>query len=141
MNLKKRPATNEDIKWLEPLYESLMRPYVELTHSWDNTLFKKHFNSEKIAILQVNNQDLGALKVEYLDECIYLADLIIASDFQNKGIGSSILKSLIIEAKQKSLPVRLKVLKGNPARNLYERHGFRLIEDQEYSEIFEYREY
>ncbi len=139
MNFKKRSATNEDIKWLEPFYESLMRPYVELTHSWDNTLFKKHFNPEKIAILQVNNQDIGALKVEYLDECIYLADLVINPNFQNKGIGTRILKSLIVKAKQKSFPIRLKVLKGNPARNLYERHGFRLIENQEYSEIFEYK--
>ena len=139
MNLKKRPTTSEDIKWLEPFYESLMRPYVELTHSWDNTLFKKHFNPEKIVILQVNNQDIGALKVEYHDEFIYLADLVINPNFQNKGIGTRIIKSLIAEAKQKSLPIRLKVLKCNPARNLYERHGFKLIENQEYSEIFEYK--
>ena len=139
MNLKTRPATTEDKNWLEPFYESLMRPYVELTHTWDETLFKKYFDPNKVSILQVEGQDIGMIIIEYFDTHIYLADMQIDSNFQGKGIGSKLLQSLIEKANLKSCPIRLKVLNGNPARNLYEKHGFKLYEEQEYSVSLEYK--
>jgi hypothetical protein len=46
-----------------------------------------------------------------------LCDLII-------GIGMHLIKTVIISANLVNKPVRLRVLKGNPARNLYLRLGF-----------------
>lgn len=139
MDFSYRQAKSEDRKWLEPLYESLMRPYVELTHTWDGSLFKKYFTPESVSIIQVNNKDVGMVVVKYFEDHIYLADIQIDRSFQNNGIASKILQSLISEAKQTSRSVRLKVLKGNPARALYERFGFRLSEELEYSVVLEYK--
>ena len=138
MIFSQRPAQIEDRKWLEPFYESLMRPYVELTHTWDSSLFKKYFAPEKVSIIQVNNKDIGMIIVEYFDDHIYLSDIQIDRSFQNNGIGSTILQSLISQAKQTSRPIRLKVLKGNPAKALYERFEFRLSEEFEHSVALEY---
>ena len=49
-----------------------MRPYVEKTHDWDETLFDKYFEPEKVSVIQVNGIDSGVLKVEYLEDHIYL---------------------------------------------------------------------
>ena len=35
MNITLRQAKPEDVDWLDEFYEGLMRPYVELTHDWD----------------------------------------------------------------------------------------------------------
>jgi len=139
MNFTQRSATYEDKVWLEPLYESLMKPYVEQSHEWDETLFDKYFEPEKVSIIQVDGKDIGMLTVEHLENHIYLGDIQIDEAYQGKGIGSNILKSLIKKAQQSTLPIKLKVLKVNPARNLYERFGFKLSEEQEYSIVLEYK--
>jgi GNAT superfamily N-acetyltransferase len=49
----------------------------------------------------------------------------------NRGLGSTILKTLLAEADSLGLPVRLEVLLGSPAGRFYERHGFvRVGEDE-----------
>jgi ribosomal protein S18 acetylase RimI-like enzyme len=53
-------------------------------------------------------------------------------DYQNQGIGSRVIKSLLVEAEQQGVPVSLKVLKVNEAaRRLYERFGFSIEEEAE----------
>jgi ribosomal protein S18 acetylase RimI-like enzyme len=45
----------------------------------------------------------------------------------SRGIGSRILADLLTEAQSAGVAVRLTVIEVNPARALYERHGFQLI--------------
>jgi ribosomal protein S18 acetylase RimI-like enzyme len=49
-----------------------------------------------------------------------------------------IIKDLLQEARQKMKAVRLRVLKINPAKNLYERLGFVVIEEFNYQVVMEY---
>ena len=52
-------------------------------------------------------------------------EFYLLQEFQNKGIGTRILKHTLAEADGLGLPVRLEFLKWNPAGRLYLRHGFR----------------
>lgn len=124
-----RPATNSDLEWLDPFYEELMKPYVELTHKWDRTKFRESFSLEHTHIIQFHNQDIGMLKVEQRDGYIFLGDIQIKKEFQGKGIGSRLINDLIQNSKSQALPIRLRVLKGNPAIKLYQRVGFALIHE------------
>ncbi|MFM2304054.1 MAG: hypothetical protein RLZZ135_1464, partial [Cyanobacteriota bacterium] len=63
MEISQRAASLNDIEWLESFYESIMRPYVELTHEWDSTKFREYFNPKIITVIQVNGIDIGMLKV------------------------------------------------------------------------------
>lgn len=127
-----RPATMADLEWLEPFYESLMRPYVELTHPWDPHQFKRSFTPRLTSIIQVSQQTsqgseqqaIGMFKVERCHDHIYLGDLQIKSAFQGRGIGSQLIRELILQAQTQRLPIRLRVLQGNPALRLYQRLGF-----------------
>jgi N-acetylglutamate synthase-like GNAT family acetyltransferase len=49
--------------------------------------------------------------------------------WQNKGIGRSIISSILDDARRAGAPVSLFVLQGNPAWRLYESLGFRSIEE------------
>jgi GNAT superfamily N-acetyltransferase len=46
---------------------------------------------------------------------------------ENQGLGTAIIKHLLRQASQQNMPASLQVLEVNPARQLYERLGFRAI--------------
>jgi ribosomal protein S18 acetylase RimI-like enzyme len=70
---------------------------------------------------------VGAIAVEKHDTHIQIEDLYILEEFQNQGIGTSIILDIIAEAHQGDKPVRLRVLSSSPARILYERLGFVIV--------------
>ncbi len=77
--------------------------------------------------------------IERREACLYLALLEIAPDFQNEGIGTTLISDLIKEGKGLGLPVELHVLKSNrKARRLYERLGFGIIEEREERYVMRY---
>jgi GNAT superfamily N-acetyltransferase len=68
------------------------------------------------------------LKVEEREDCIYIGDIQIDRVYRSKGIGTQLIKTAIESALIANKPIRLRVLKGNPARDLYLRLGFREIQ-------------
>jgi ribosomal protein S18 acetylase RimI-like enzyme len=124
MKISQRAATLEDLEWLDLFYESIMRPYVELTHEWDSTKFRESFNRDITKIIQVDGVDVGMLKVEERLDCIYLGDIQIDRSYRNQGIGTQLIETVISSANLANKPIRLRVLKGNPVKNLYHRLGF-----------------
>jgi GNAT superfamily N-acetyltransferase len=129
MKISQRAAIWDDIEWLEPFYESVMRPYyVELNLVWDRTKFREYFDPKLTQIIQADGNDIGLLKTEERLDCIYLGDIQIQHEYRSRGIGTSLIESVIRSASIANKPVRLRVLKGNPAKHLYLRLGFREIE-------------
>jgi GNAT superfamily N-acetyltransferase len=54
-----------------------------------------------------------------------LLQFYILPEWQNRGLGTLVLKRLLAEAKRRGKVMALSVLKGSPAIQLYLRHGFR----------------
>jgi GNAT superfamily N-acetyltransferase len=129
MKISLRAATIEDIEWLEPFYESIMRPYyIELKWEWDSTKFREFFDPNITKVIQADGIDIGMLRVEEREDCIYLGDIQLDSAYRGRGIGTQLIKTVIRSAIIANKPVRLRVLKGNPAKDLYLRLGFREIQ-------------
>jgi GNAT superfamily N-acetyltransferase len=138
MNISQRAATLEDIEWLEPFYESIMRPYyVELNLIWDDTKFREYFDPQSTKIIQADGLDIGMLQVRDRDDYIYLGDIQLDHKYRNQGIGTSLIKSVIRSAIAVNKPVRLRVLNGNPAKRLYLRLGFQVIEKLDNCDMLE----
>ena len=55
----------------------------------------------------------------------------MAPEHQGRGIGERALQTVLQAAQADALPVTLKVLKGNPAKRLYERLGFETVDEDE----------
>ena len=51
----------------------------------------------------------------------------ILPEYQNRGVGSAVIRDVLAQAQAEGLSVGLQVLKVNPARRLYERLGFSLV--------------
>ena len=73
---------------------------------------------------------IGFVKFETTERELELIQIQIEPKFQNKGFGTNIIKKLIDVEKGKT--IKLSVLKTNPAVQLYERLGFKTINEDEY---------
>ncbi len=119
-----RPATDQDVVELSSLNERCMRPYSEAFYPWDTHRFCDEFDSAEVEVLEYEDRIIGMLKCRRNREYLYLAELQLDADFRNCGIGTSLMRLTLSRARTLDVPVRLQVLRNNPARALYERLGF-----------------
>jgi ribosomal protein S18 acetylase RimI-like enzyme len=130
-----RPAGAADYEWLWNLKRLTMRPYVEQTWGiWDDfaqeEFFRHSYRAESVQVVVVDRADAGLLHVEREPQELFLANIQIHPDFQNRGLGSAVVRTVIETGRQLRLPIRLQVLRVNTrARLLYERLGFSVSND------------
>ncbi len=133
LKYKFRRAEPEDFEFYKNLHHEVLKDYVTPIWGWDAVLqdqmVKDEFDFENTQIIQVNNQDVGVVIVKNRENEFFISQLWILPAYQRKKIGTRIVKNVTETAQKHRLPVRLHVLKTNPARSLYERLGF--IEDGE----------
>ncbi len=130
---KLRPALVDDAEFIYRLIDLTMRGYVERIFGPFSEDYNRKQVAEQIAagiycVVSVSGDEIGAIAVEREESHIQLTQLYIHPSHQNKGIGTSLVRSVVAEAKAAGKPVRLRVLALNPARKLYEREGFRVTE-------------
>jgi GNAT superfamily N-acetyltransferase len=105
-----------------------MRTYVEAIWGWDEVLqrqlFQERFEPARMEIIESAGDAIGYISVERHRRFIFLSAIEVEPDFQSQGIGTCLIRDLQDEAERQGLPLRLRVLQGNPARRLYERLGF-----------------
>jgi ribosomal protein S18 acetylase RimI-like enzyme len=85
---------------------------------------REHSISSNARVIQVGDLDAGVLLVERYPTHIQLAQIYLLPEYQHLGIGSALIESLIIEASQSNIPIRLHVMAVNPAKKFYEQFGF-----------------
>ena len=124
-----RPATESDLDLVCRITERTMRTYIEQTWGrFDERAIRenaaKAIATGSYAIVQREGADIGVLDVERDRGHLWLAHLFILPEHQGQGIGTHFLHELKREAAETRMPLRLRVLKVNPARRLYEREGF-----------------
>lgn len=132
-----RPATQEDGPFLYQLVKATLREYVEPLWGWDEewqrTYFWAHFDPDhepaRREIIVRDGEDVGVLTVEERPDEILLSQIYILPAHQGQGIGTALIRSALQRGAALGLPVRLRVLRGNPARRLYERLGFVVTEE------------
>lgn len=125
-----RPARNADYAWSWELKRLTMRPYVEATWGvWDDVaqedFFRQNFRSDVVQIIEVDGRDAGLLHVEKEPAELFLANVQIHPAYQNRGLGTAVIKTVMESARALRISVRLQVLKANRgALRVYERLGF-----------------
>lgn len=128
-----RPASENDISFLYALHIATMKEYIDQTWGWDDafqeSLFKKNYVPAEFQVITFNGSDIGMLSLEEREEEIFLRTIKIHPNYQSQGIGTAIISKIIADGTLNMKPVRLRVLKVNPAKRLYERLGFSTVEE------------
>lgn len=92
--------------------------------------YQARFPDAEYSVILYKEQPAGRLWIGRTDEQIRLLDIAILPEFQNRGIGTTLLRKLLAESEQKNLPLRHMVFKPNTAAlRFYQRFGFQQIDD------------
>jgi ribosomal protein S18 acetylase RimI-like enzyme len=132
MQVTFRSIKIQDMEFLWELNNLVMKDYVTQTWGWDEDwqrqYFFKNFDKNTGEILVFDNTDIGFYRVIEEQNETFLVSILILREFQRKGIGTKLIQELIL---LKTKPIRLQVLKVNPAQNLYKRLGFKQVSETE----------
>lgn len=137
------PASKEDVAFLlnlrkETMTEHLQKAGFSTTDDYHLARIYEHFADSLVIVC--GEQKVGLVKLSKLANKLHIRQLQILPEYQNKGLGSLVLKAVIQKSQKLNLPVTLNVLIDNPAKQLYQRHGFKIIgkTDIEYQMKYQY---
>jgi ribosomal protein S18 acetylase RimI-like enzyme len=130
-----RSTTSADSEFVYQTKKAALGKYIAQTWGWDEQFQReyhgKHFDPSVIQIVTLQDKDIGWVVVTRSDDQIQMRELYILPEYQRREIGSHLVSKLLEEAREKHVPVRLGVLKVNPARRFYEKLGFRVVGETE----------
>ena len=134
-----------DMDFARSVHHRAYREVIERQYGpWDEANQDRYFDSawskETHEIILFDGVRCGYSCVENQNDAIYLRELVIDPDFQNRGIGTHILRNLIDRAIERDVPLRLRTQIVNRAANLYRRMGFRETDRTESHLSFEWNQ-
>jgi len=124
-------AKAEDKDFLFDLRKQTMVEHLEksglfLSDEEHRTRVDKSFENSFVVLYQ--EHQAGLVKYEENKAMLEVLQIQILPEYQNKGIGKQVLQYLF----KKEKTIQLKVLKDNPAKNLYRRLGFITVGEDEH---------
>jgi len=136
IQIEYRPATAEDFDWLLALRKQTMDPH--LTASGSDPVESSHVEAAKkdyewARIVMLHGQNVGMVKLIRTPPEWHLRHIQISPNHQRQGLGTAVMRQLLMEAEDASATVVLNVLRVNSAMHLYERLGFMEIDCTERS--------
>jgi ribosomal protein S18 acetylase RimI-like enzyme len=125
-----RAAVEGDLPFLVALRVATMTPHLErqgLAIDDDEHRQRAAFRLDTAAIVECDGQAVGVIKVLQDGTTWTIEQFQIAPEHQGRGLGTTVLRAVIADARASGALLRLSVLKQNPAARLYARLGFRTL--------------
>jgi GNAT superfamily N-acetyltransferase len=114
------------VAWDEATKESFLR----MQFAAQDRYYRETFPNASYDLIVGSTGVLGRLYVDRGSDAVLVIDLALLPEHRGRGIGTTLLERVLDEARAAGLPVRVHVEQFNRARRLYDRLGFRVIEDQ-----------
>jgi GNAT superfamily N-acetyltransferase len=131
-----RTACDDDVSFARNLYFETMREIIDRLFGWDQSReeknFARFFKLDEARIITVDGHDVGWIQEQIFERSINLGSFYIAPKMQGRGIGTQVLRMLLERAASESKSMTLAVVKINPARQFYEKCGFRTTHEDEH---------
>ncbi|MFF3560899.1 GNAT family N-acetyltransferase [Streptomyces sp. NPDC002574] len=125
-----RPASEDDVEPIAELRAVVLRADLERLGRYDEQRVRQRlrdgFTPAHSRVIEVDGAFAGCVSLRPSAGSRLLEHFYLAPHLQGGGIGTAVLRALLEQCDRDGIPVRLNVLRGSPARRLYERHGFTL---------------
>lgn len=133
-----RNCTLDDFDFLFELKKENFKWYVDKIWGWNDDDQKQRLKQdleEHLAhkrIILVDSKKVGVYAVHTTENGdLFINEISILKEYQNKGIGRKILEEQLKENRQRRIRTILQVFKDNPAKSLYEKLGFKVYGETE----------
>lgn len=131
-NISFKKASAGDVQFLlrlriATMTEHLLKANIRMSKAQHIDRINEFFNDS--LLIHYKNQAVGLLKLGLQNKHLHIRQLQILPEFQNKGIGASVLNLVKNQAVKLQYPLSLNVLHHNPAKALYCRHGFKKVSE------------
>jgi ribosomal protein S18 acetylase RimI-like enzyme len=153
MNLTLRPSEAADRDLLFRIYASTREEELALT-DWDepqkiafltqqftaqDAHYREHYPGAVFNLILLADEPIGRLYLHCRPGEIRIMDIALLPPHRNRGIGTTLLRTLQTEAGASSKPLTIHVEQFNPALRLYARLGFRPIAEHGVYLLMEWR--
>ncbi|MCF2129907.1 GNAT family N-acetyltransferase [Strepomyces sp. STD 3.1] len=123
-----RPASAADVEPVAELRAVVLRADLERLGRYDARRVRQRlrdgFVPAHTQVIEVGGAFAGCVSLRPAEGAHWLEHFYLAPRMQGGGIGTAVLRGLLERCDREGTLVRLNVLRGSPARRLYERHGF-----------------
>jgi len=127
-----RAAVEADLPFLVELRQATMTPHLArqgLSIDDEEHRQRAAAQLDAAAIVEVGGEAVGVIKVLQDGTTWTIEQFQIAPAYQGCGLGTTVLRAVIGDARRSGALLRLSVLKQNPAARLYARLGFRTLSE------------
>jgi len=142
--LSLRPITPADEPFLARLYASTREQELALINWSDEQKalfcrlqfnaqtadYQRNYPDASFDVIERDGVAAGRLLVLRSEEAVHVIDIALLPEHRGAGIGTKFLRELQEEAKAAGKKLSIHVEVFNPARRLYERLGFKQVEDK-----------
>jgi GNAT superfamily N-acetyltransferase len=144
MSIELRMVAPEDHGFLYSVYASTRADEMRLVN-WDTrqtetflrmqfgaqlAFYAEHYPNARYQIILLDGQRAGRLYTDWWASEIRIMDIALLPEYRGRGIGSTVLHTILEEARAINLPVTIHVERFNPALRWYAGLGFRQQEDK-----------
>lgn len=148
-----RPMDDEDLPFVAALYASIraeelaatglpvaqQQAFLDQQHRAQHQHYRAHYPGAEWLILEREGAPVGRLYLSEWPAEFRVVDISLVAEARGEGIGGALLTDIITGAAAIGKSVSIHVEKFNPARRLYERLGFQLIEDKGVYDLMAWR--
>jgi ribosomal protein S18 acetylase RimI-like enzyme len=92
--------------------------------------YRQHYPGAQFMVIQAGDVPAGRVYVDRWTREIRIMDITLLPEHRSQGIGTQLLRELQNEAAAAGKSLSIHVETFNPALHLYERLGFKVIEDK-----------
>jgi len=93
--------------------------------------YREHFPGCEFLVIERDGRPVGRLYRDLRADEIRVVDITLLAQERGRGVGGRLMRDILDEARSGGLEVRIHVERTNPARRLYDRLGFTLVEEGE----------
>jgi GNAT superfamily N-acetyltransferase len=103
--------------------------FIEFQFNAQHLHYSQAYKDAEFNLILLDDKPVGRLYIWRTETQIRIMDIALLPDFQGKGVGTKILQSIIQESEKSGKKVTIHVEYFNPALRLYERLGFKKVDD------------
>ncbi len=116
----------KQVPWTDAQKAEFVRQQFEAQHAW----WREHYTGASFDVVWLGGEPAGRLYVDEWVKEIRIVDISLLPEHRGAGLGTRLLRGVLERGDAAGKPVSIHVERFNPALRLYERLGFRPVEDK-----------